>query len=204
MDRAETRQPTRDRILSTARLLFHQQGFSAVGINAICNQAGVVKGSFYHFFPSKQALLEAVIEDSRLELLEKLKRRVAEEEDGRSQVLAQFSMILESAVAQQQSAGRILGCNIGTLASELAGSNESAGESTSTAFRQWRDMLEDMVRQGIEDGSIAHTVDATPTAITLLAVIQGMSTLGRSLNNPDTMTEIALTAVKRLLPVRIR
>jgi AcrR family transcriptional regulator len=33
-----------------------------VGINSLCREAGVVKGSFYHFFPSKQALLDAVFE----------------------------------------------------------------------------------------------------------------------------------------------
>jgi len=202
--KADKQQPTRDRILSTARLLFHRQGFNAVGINALCNKAGVVKGSFYHFFPSKQALLAAVIEDSRIEFFEKLKRRAAEEKDGRSQVLAQFSMILDSAVAQKESSGCILGCIIGTLASELAASNESARETTAAVFRQWQDMLEDTVRQGIEDGSIAHTVDPASTANTLLAIIQGLSTLGRSLNNTDLLADIAKTAIKRLLPIRIR
>ena len=53
---------TRDRILTTARCLFHARGYNDVGVNDICAEARVVKGSFYHFFPTKEDLLHAVLE----------------------------------------------------------------------------------------------------------------------------------------------
>ena len=37
-------------------------GCTAVGVDEICRPAGVHKGSFYHFFPSKQALVLAVLD----------------------------------------------------------------------------------------------------------------------------------------------
>ena len=52
----------RSRLLETAMQLMYARGYSAVGVQEICAQAGVNKGSFYHFFPSKQALILAVIE----------------------------------------------------------------------------------------------------------------------------------------------
>ena len=52
---------TKDRILRTAFTLFHEQGFHATGIATILRQAGVNAGSLYHFFPSKEALLEGVL-----------------------------------------------------------------------------------------------------------------------------------------------
>ena len=39
----------------------YARGCTAVGVDEICRQAGVHKGSFYHFFPSKQALILAVL-----------------------------------------------------------------------------------------------------------------------------------------------
>jgi hypothetical protein len=57
------------------------------------------------------------------------------------------------------------------------------------------------VRAGIADGSIAGSVDAESAALSLLAVIQGMSTLGRSFDDPGLLRAIAQNAVKRLLPV---
>jgi len=47
---------TYDRILLAARELIHARSYAEVGVAAICDQAQVKKGSFYHFFPSKQAL----------------------------------------------------------------------------------------------------------------------------------------------------
>ena len=40
----------------------HERGYTAVGVSEVCSQAGVKKGSFYHFFPSKLKLALAVID----------------------------------------------------------------------------------------------------------------------------------------------
>jgi len=39
----------------------YARGCTAVGVDEICRQAGVHQGSFYHCFPSKQALVLAVL-----------------------------------------------------------------------------------------------------------------------------------------------
>src|SRR5436190_12578083 len=53
---------TRTRILEAARRLFYEQGYHATGISTILREADVNSGSLYHFFPSKEALLIAVLE----------------------------------------------------------------------------------------------------------------------------------------------
>jgi len=50
------------RLIATAMEIMYIRGYTAVGVHEICTQAGVHKGSFYHFFPSKQALVLAVID----------------------------------------------------------------------------------------------------------------------------------------------
>lgn len=66
----------KDRILETAGQLFHQRGYSEVGINEIIEKAETAKASFYQYYPSKEALCEAWLrelhdrsEDRRAELL---------------------------------------------------------------------------------------------------------------------------------------
>jgi len=49
-------QDTRSLLLQTALDLIWQSNYSAVGVNEICKQAGVTKGSFYHHFESKAEL----------------------------------------------------------------------------------------------------------------------------------------------------
>ena len=46
----------------TGYTLIAQKGFTAVGIKQILDTAGVPKGSFYHYFASKEAFGEAIIE----------------------------------------------------------------------------------------------------------------------------------------------
>lgn len=194
--------PTREIILATAQRLFDERTYSEVGINTLCSEAGVVKGSFYHFFPSKQALLEEVLERNRAFVLQAMVASADGDADGRSRVVAQFSAFLKTATEQKSQAGQILGCPVGSLSSELSPSNEAARSVSVESLKQWAQLLERHVQDGIDDGSIVATVDPQHTALSLLAVIQGMSTLGRTFNDPDLLTEIARTCVKRLLPVR--
>ncbi|GBQ27866.1 TetR/AcrR family transcriptional regulator [Gluconacetobacter azotocaptans] len=52
----------RRHILETARPIIGGRGFSAVGLNEILGAARVPKGSFYHYFASKEAFGEALLE----------------------------------------------------------------------------------------------------------------------------------------------
>lgn len=53
---------TRQQILDTARAIIVGKGFSAVGLSEILAAAGVPKGSFYHWFRSKEQFGEALLE----------------------------------------------------------------------------------------------------------------------------------------------
>lgn len=53
----------RDRILNTARELFYRDGARAVGVDTVVAQSGVAKTSLYRWFPSKDALIVAVLEE---------------------------------------------------------------------------------------------------------------------------------------------
>ena len=67
MDRTEHYQDTRERILAIGESLILGRGFSALGLSEILARAEVPKGSFYHYFQSKEgfgvALLERYFDD---------------------------------------------------------------------------------------------------------------------------------------------
>jgi AcrR family transcriptional regulator len=59
-DSATMKKPNaKDRILETASELFHQRGYSEVGVNEIIDKADTAKATFYQHFPSKELLCEA-------------------------------------------------------------------------------------------------------------------------------------------------
>ena len=53
---------TRARILDAAQGLILEVGFGATTVDAVVARAGITKGAFFHHFPSKGALAQAVIE----------------------------------------------------------------------------------------------------------------------------------------------
>lgn len=53
---------TRERLITTAAELFWRQGYAQTGVNEIIQQAKATSGSFYHFFPTKEDLLLAVVD----------------------------------------------------------------------------------------------------------------------------------------------
>lgn len=53
---------TKDKIITAAYACFMEKGYDQTSVRMILENAKVTTGSFYHFFPSKEALFEAVIE----------------------------------------------------------------------------------------------------------------------------------------------
>lgn len=62
----------RNLILQTALKLFSNYGYEATGVQEICEQAGVTKPTLYHYFGSKQGLLDAVLSEKMLPMLRAL------------------------------------------------------------------------------------------------------------------------------------
>jgi AcrR family transcriptional regulator len=60
---------TRAALITAARVLISEQGFSAVGTQAIAAAAGVTRGALYHQFADKAELFMAVFEEIEEELL---------------------------------------------------------------------------------------------------------------------------------------
>ncbi len=61
--------PKRDQLMSTAQQLFYEQGYRAVGIDTLLDQAGVAKMTLYNHFASKEELIAAVLTQRSQELL---------------------------------------------------------------------------------------------------------------------------------------
>lgn len=53
---------TKESLLAAAKKLFLTRGYAGTSVDAICSQAKVSKGSFYHFFDTKEELALAVLQ----------------------------------------------------------------------------------------------------------------------------------------------
>jgi AcrR family transcriptional regulator len=70
--KAEQSEATRTALIATARELFAERGYAAVGTEEIVRATGVTRGALYHHFAGKTELFEAVYEDVERQLVERI------------------------------------------------------------------------------------------------------------------------------------
>jgi AcrR family transcriptional regulator len=111
-----TTESVRDRILNTARELFYREGARAVGVDTVVSHSGVAKTSLYRWFPSKDALIVAVLEQEakdRWSGWDYTAERAAK--DPREQLRAQFA-----GIARFVSSPKYRGCPFMNVTVEFA------------------------------------------------------------------------------------
>ena len=63
---------TKEQLIGTTLNLIWSRGFNSVSVEEICKKAGINKGSFYHYFPSKTALAVVALEAAGQSIQQKL------------------------------------------------------------------------------------------------------------------------------------
>lgn len=176
---------TRDRILSTARELFHGRSYSDVGIKEICVAAQVQKGSFYHFFPSKQDLAMAVIDDMAEDWAHGF---VAEAFDRQLPPMERFDYLIDAAYFWQKAAkdieGRVPGCLFGNLALEISTRDEVLRAKLNAVFDQASDRFLETLDEAVAVGAISP-LNTMATATAMLAFLEGVILLAKTRNDPE-------------------
>lgn len=71
----------KERILKTAAELFRDRGYSGVGINEIIAKSETAKATFYHHFPTKEALCECWLSDIHDQAVQKHQALLDSDED---------------------------------------------------------------------------------------------------------------------------
>lgn len=166
---------TRERLVDAARDLFLMQGYNATGIAQILKKAGVNSGSLYHFFPTKEDLLIAVLEWYRDHIDDQLLNPIYSRIDdpierifGLLDGYRQMLMVFEYD----------MGCPIGNLSLELTNSHPSARKLITLNFQNWVAAIERNLIQA--EGRLPENVDRRQLAVHILAVMEGGVMLSRS------------------------
>jgi len=156
---------TRGRILRVSLRLFAQKGFNNTGVAQICSASRLSKGAFYHHFESKQAVF--------LELMRDWLRGVngqLENVMGKAGSVPQGLLSMASRMREvfQAADGRL---EIFLEFWQQARRDRVVWKGLMAPYREYRDMLAQIVRKGVREGSF-RSVDATAAgqALETLAV----------------------------------
>ncbi len=104
---ARTQAPTRDRILDAALAAWGTRGYEATSLDALAAGLGITKQSILYWFPSKEALLEAVIARSAQELAQAMQSALDGAGDGWAKIEAVVRSVFRLAARRPELLGLV-------------------------------------------------------------------------------------------------
>ena len=190
------------RLLESAMELMYARGYTAVGVQEICEHAGVNKGSFYYFFPSKRTLALEVIDAYGQRVRDMWQDAMAA--DG--PLLERLQRVFEHAYNTHRTLveanGQMHGCPIGNLALELSCQDEDIRQRLHNTFTSWAEAVEGVLHHAVAAGELP-ALDTSITAQTIVAYFEGVLMLAKTQNDPDVVQRLAHGAM-RLVEAAIR
>ncbi|MEV6597885.1 TetR/AcrR family transcriptional regulator [Actinoplanes sp. NPDC051346] len=180
----------RERLVDAAGELIHHRGYNSLGVAEVCARADVRKGSFYHFFESKQALTVQVLQRYWQTRREEWTTILGSEPPALERLEALFRAQAEAQTLAQRAAGTVNGCLLANLALELSTQDDVVRAHLDEIFAEQAALIQDTLDQAAREGTI--TADrATPrTARSLLAHLEGMVLFAKVANDPAILDDL--------------
>ena len=175
MRTAQANSPTRERLLDAAEPLMLSKGFAATSVEEICEAAKLTKGSFFHYFKSKDQLGR-----------ELLKRFCAHGESLHRGFCGQEQDPLKRVYNYVDGAARLLqdpstkGCLLGSFAQELCDTDPKIRECCAEGFAGWaRHFGEELSRAKTKYAPKA-SFEPLELATYFIAILEGSLILGKA------------------------
>lgn len=175
---------TRDKLIDSGAQLISQQGYNATGINAVLKACGVPKGSFYHYFSSKEDFGLAVIERFAAAYDETL---VALLEDGDTPPLERLRRYFASGREHMHECDHATGCLIGNLGQELSGQSDTFRDALNLVFQRWEQRFVSCLKAAQTRGDIATPIVPEALASFILSGWEGAILRAKTLKSVEPM-----------------
>jgi TetR/AcrR family transcriptional repressor of nem operon len=183
----------RERLVEAAIDLLWSTSYGAVGVDAICEAAGVKKGSFYHFFASKDDLVVAALDahwESRRTALDAI---FSPSLPPLERLDRYFAHVLERQTSVRARYGRVLGCFHNSVASECIERPKEVAAKVqrvlTTYTRYFESALRDAQAEGLRAGG-----DPAADAKALFAYVEGALAQARIHDDLEILRRLPETA----------
>jgi AcrR family transcriptional regulator len=157
----------RQQVLTAAEACFCEDGFRGASMADISRRAGMSTGHIYHYFRSKEAIVEAIVErdeESGLQLIERLK--------GSDNILETMIERVDDCMVDRPDITKA------ALLLEIkaeASRNPVMAEIVRDCHNRIREQIEDILKAGQAQGSVSREIDVTAIAVFLITLWDGIT-----------------------------
>jgi TetR/AcrR family transcriptional repressor of nem operon len=197
MRTAQEHSPAKEKLLEAATQLMLIKGFPATSLEEICDSAGLTKGSFFHYFESKEHLGKSVLDRYVSFMQQKIQGApFSQKKDPLQRVYGYMDFVMELSKNpnfQNQ-------CLLGTFSQELSNTHPQIRQLCSQYFRQWADTLKKDLDEAKKKHSPKKAFNARGLAEHFIAILEGSFILGRATQDP-LMVEKNLKHFKQYIKI---
>jgi TetR/AcrR family transcriptional repressor of nem operon len=186
---------TRANILATGQRIMAAKGFSGVGLNEILASAGVPKGSFYHYFGSKEAFGEALLESYFEDYLADLDATLAKPRQTMAARLMAYWQNWQDTQSMLDCQGKCLAVKLGAEVADLSEAMRAVLKSGTAGIMA---RLASAIEAGAAEGSLSVDDDPALVAQNLYQLWLGASVMVKIVRTRQPF-EAALASTRHIL-----
>lgn len=182
---AQAQSATKDKLIGAAQDLMLEQGFTATTVDDICAEAGVTKGSFFHYFESKDDLARQVLgrfcaAGSKMHV-----GLCGTEQDPLKRVYAYIDNMIK--VSRDPVMGK--GCLVGMFAQELCDTNKEIREACREAFEDWAGHFGQELSRAKAQYAPKAAFKPKAVAEHLVAIVEGSLIIGKTRRDMSVLAQ---------------
>jgi AcrR family transcriptional regulator len=171
---------TRAAILQKNFEAIHQYGFHATRTDKVVQQMGITKGAFYHYFPDKNALGYAIVDEIIYPMY--VQKWADAIKSGMHPIDSICSVIkgLQKHISRENVC---LGCPLNNLIQEMSASDEEFRMRLARVIDDQLAILRQIIEKGIENGLIQPAIAPEWLAAFILSGIEGSFAIAKVKNS---------------------
>jgi TetR/AcrR family transcriptional repressor of nem operon len=185
----------RRRILEAAHNLFLERGLKGASMEEVASAAGIKKANLFHYYPSKECLELAVLEQAAGEMKEQVEAQLSPK--ARDPVRAVASMFEQAGRGMRERRCRG-GCFLGNLAQEASDHNEAIRVRVSEFLHYWTERLAGFLERGRASGYFRPELEPRIAAEAILALFEGALLFSKASRRADPVESSKRMAVAYL------
>jgi AcrR family transcriptional regulator len=193
---ARPRQFDEDKVLCAVRDQFWDAGYAATSLQDLMRVSGLGKGSLYAAFGDKHELFLRVLR----RYVASLDHAVRGAIDAPPRAIDALRSYVMMPVGDSAGQAARRGCLLANSTTELASADPDVAAEARRAYEGITAVLTEAVRRAQAEGDVSVSVDPISLARALLAAQQGLTFMGRTGTDVETLAATARSLATQLLP----
>ncbi len=180
-------------ILKAAENLIKTLGFNGFSYKDISSIVGIRTSSIHYYFPTKNDLAKAVIQQQRAKMIEYLSEIDEIDEDAKGKLRAYTELYYELSNDGSNM------CPIAMLSAERDSLSDAVIEDINGYFEDQRNWLSNLMEQGKQDGDLRIIGRGTNAAAMFLSVVEGAMILSKAQGSSHDFKNIINQMLNQLI-----